>query len=126
MKVRSSQETFSKREYTLHIHNTQHCSKNWWFDNFCNSIFQVTTLSFFYSPPDLQNKFSIWDKNGDGLVLYSDLPEFMGARVPPEEALMKFDANNDGKFDLEELLNATGFVWNNNDKDEDTDSSNAE
>ncbi|XP_072018986.1 EF-hand calcium-binding domain-containing protein 14-like isoform X2 [Amphiura filiformis] len=59
---------------------------------------------------DLENKFSLWDKDSDGYVLYKDLPDFMGPYTPPEEALMKFDANKDGRYDLQELLDASGLV----------------
>ena len=59
---------------------------------------------------DLRNRFFTWDLDADGFVTFEDLTDYMGPFTPEESIMMHFDKDKDGKFSLQELKTATGFL----------------
>ena len=65
--------------------------------------------SVFFSLTDLRNRFYAWDLDADGFVTYEDLADHMGPFTPDERSMWFFDKNKDGRFNLTELMKATGL-----------------
>ncbi len=70
---------------------------------------QSVTIHGISSLKELEMEFFKWDKNLDDSLSYGELKDFLGPSAPPEDVLMHFDKDGNGKWSLLEMEAALGI-----------------